>query len=84
MNLWSLFFALLAYALICQLSIVGQLIKHRVPVPWFTLAVPLHLFQRCREHRARLGFVFPWLALSVDLAVLSSLALVLVSWLQQG
>ncbi|KAF1710451.1 hypothetical protein CSC70_07190 [Pseudoxanthomonas kalamensis DSM 18571] len=82
MNLWILFFVLLAYAVICQLGVVMQLIKHQVSVPWLTLAVPLHLFQRCQAHRTKLGTALQWWSLSADFAVLTCFVLVLAGWLR--
>lgn len=84
MNTSAPFFALLAYAFICQFIVVTCLIRHHVPVPWLTLAVPLHLFQRCRESRTRLGPALQWWSLSADFAVVGCLAIVFVAQLQRG
>ena len=78
MNSLTPFLVLLVYAVICQFSVVACLIKHHIPLPWLTLGVPLQLFKRCREHRARLGTAPQWWSLSTDFAVLACVVMVLV------
>ena len=77
-SLWIPFFALLAYAVACQAVLVARLMHARVPVPWFFLSVPLHLFQRCREYQSSVGPKLQWWALSVDFAVLACLGIFVV------
>jgi hypothetical protein len=81
-TLWTAFFVLLAYAVVCQLVLVSRLAKAQVPVPWLTLTIPLHLFQRCREYKGVLGTKLQWWGLSADFAVLLCIGLFLVVWLQ--
>lgn len=83
-TLWIGFFALLVYAVACQLALVSRLREAKVPVPWLTLAVPLHLFQRCRKYKAVLGPRLQWWALSADIAVLACGFVFLVVWLQRS
>jgi hypothetical protein len=83
-SLWIAFSALLAYAIACQLILASRLVRAQVPVPWLTLAVPLHLFQRCREYRAVLGYRLQWWGLSADVAVLTCIGLFLVVWFQHS
>ena len=83
-TLWIIFFALLAYAVFCQIAVVSRLVQAKVPVPWLTLAVPLHLFQRCRDARAVLGEKLQWWGLSADVAVLACLGLLVAAWSQHG
>ena len=78
LNLWIPFFALLAYAVSCQLMLVARLIQAQVPVPWLTLTVPLNLFQHSRKYRAKVGPKLQWWGLSADIAVLGCISLFFV------
>ena len=84
LNLWFPFFTLLAYVVVCRFVLVARLVQAQVPVPWFTLTVPLHMFQRCRDYQANVGPKPQWWALSADVAVLACIGLFVVIEIQRS